>query len=69
MSVPTLISEDKRQYTRHNQLFKQLPHTFFTEFMERLLNYIIVRLYPKKVKRFQEKVLNKFLVTLKQQRV
>jgi len=34
MSAPTLIKEDSQSYTKHDQLFKELIHTFFQEFLE-----------------------------------
>lgn len=34
MSVITLIQENPASYTKHDQLFKQLIHTFFKEFIE-----------------------------------
>lgn len=29
-----IVHEDPRQYIHHDQLFKQLIHTFFAEFLE-----------------------------------
>lgn len=34
MSLGMLVREDPSQYTHHDQLFKQLIHTFFAEFFE-----------------------------------
>src|SRR5690625_3062960 len=34
MSAPTLIKEDPQSYTKHDQLFKELIHTFFQEFLK-----------------------------------
>lgn len=34
MSVATLVKESTTSYTKHDQLFKQLIHTFFEEFLE-----------------------------------
>src|SRR5690625_3338408 len=34
MSTPTLIKEDSPGYKKHDQLFKELIHTFFQEFLE-----------------------------------
>lgn len=34
MTFETLVREDSNQYIHHDQLFKQLIRTFFTEFME-----------------------------------
>lgn len=31
---PNLVRESSSQYTKHDQLFKQLIHTFFEEFLE-----------------------------------
>jgi len=34
MSLGMLVREDPSQYIHHDQLFKQLIHTFFSEFLE-----------------------------------
>ncbi|WP_342351975.1 hypothetical protein [Neobacillus soli] len=34
MSSAILVREDPRKYIHHDQLFKQLLHTFFAEFLE-----------------------------------
>ncbi|WP_404451765.1 transposase [Virgibacillus necropolis] len=34
MSIATLVREDRNEYIPHDQLFKQLIHTFFDEFLE-----------------------------------
>ena len=34
MTLELLIKEDSKKYIPHDQLFKQLIHTFFGEFME-----------------------------------
>ncbi|WP_346729051.1 Rpn family recombination-promoting nuclease/putative transposase [Lederbergia citrea] len=34
MSLTMFVREDSTQYIHHDQLFKQLIHTFFTEFLE-----------------------------------
>ncbi|MEN1967760.1 DUF4351 domain-containing protein [Lentibacillus sp. N15] len=34
MTVTTFVKEDSPSYTKHDQLFKQLIHTFFEEFLE-----------------------------------
>ena len=34
MPLELLVREDPKQYIHHDQLFKQLLHTFFTEFLE-----------------------------------
>ena len=34
MALEMLVHEDSNQYIHHDQLFKQLLHTFFSEFME-----------------------------------
>ncbi|MGF6952316.1 hypothetical protein QF028_004821 [Neobacillus sp. B4I6] len=34
MSPTMIVHEDPRQYIHHDQLFKQLIHTFFAEFLE-----------------------------------
>lgn len=34
MSLAMLVSEDRKPYLHHDQLFKQLIHTFFAEFLE-----------------------------------
>ncbi|WP_407272729.1 Rpn family recombination-promoting nuclease/putative transposase [Radiobacillus sp. PE A8.2] len=34
MSIAMLVREDSSTYTHHDQLFKQLIHTFFAEFLE-----------------------------------
>lgn len=34
MALELLVREDSNQYIHHDQLFKQLLHTFYSEFLE-----------------------------------
>ncbi|MGY0691481.1 Rpn family recombination-promoting nuclease/putative transposase [Virgibacillus sp. FSP13] len=56
MSVATLVKEDTTSYTKHDQLFKQLIHTFFEEFLEAYFPEVHRNIDFQSIKPFSEEV-------------
>ncbi len=56
MLPPTLIKEKPHGYTKHDQLFKQLIHTFFDDFLEAFFPDVHQNIDFQSIKPFSEEV-------------
>ncbi|WP_199794657.1 Rpn family recombination-promoting nuclease/putative transposase [Lentibacillus sp. Marseille-P4043] len=56
MSVATLVKEESTGYTKHDQLFKQLIHTFFEEFLAAYFPEVHRNIDFQSIKPFSEEV-------------